>query len=58
MYSSVSSPLPLAKSLFFPMILKPHFCSTLIEPMVVRCCPRENRPIYNQVEHPIERLSR
>ena len=27
MYSSVFSPLPLAKSLFFPMILKPHFCS-------------------------------
>ena len=34
MYSSVSSPLPLAKSLFFPMILKPHFCSTLIDPML------------------------
>ena len=34
MYSSVSSPLPLAKSLFFPMISKPHFCSTLIDPML------------------------
>ena len=34
MYSSVSSPLSLAKSLFFPMILKPHFCSTRIDPML------------------------
>ena len=29
MYSSVSSPLPLAKSLFFPMILKPQFSAAL-----------------------------
>ena len=34
MYSSVSSPLPLAKPLFFPMILKPHFCSTFIDPIL------------------------
>src|SRR5215475_11679749 len=25
---------------------------------VVRCCPGENRPIYNKIEHPIKRLSR
>src|SRR6201993_3764164 len=24
---------------------------------VVRCCPGENRPIYNKAEHPIERLN-
>lgn len=27
-------------------------------PDVVRCCPGENRPIYNKVEHPVERLRR
>ena len=58
MYSSVSSPLPLAKSLFFPMILKPHFCSTLIDAMLSVAARAKNRPIYNKLEHPIERLSR
>ena len=38
------------------MILN-RFLRTLIARMD-RCCPGENRPIYNKVEHPIERLSR
>ena len=58
MYSPVSSPLPLAKSLFFPMIFKTAFLQHSYRPDVVPCRPGENRPIYNKMEHPIERLSR
>ena len=35
MYSSVSSPLPLAKSLFFPMILKPQMASVFLPLTIV-----------------------
>src|SRR6266436_9027714 len=38
--------------------LKTAFLQHPYRPDVVRCCPGENRPIYNKVEHPIERLSR
>ena len=37
---------------------KTAFLQHSYRPDVVRCCPGENRPIYNKVEHPIERLSR
>src|ERR1700757_3313755 len=58
MYSSVSSPLPFAKSLIFPMIFKTAFLQHSYRPDVVCCRPGENRPIYNKVGHPLERLSR
>jgi hypothetical protein len=58
MYSSVSSPLPLAKSLFFSDDFETAFLQHSYRRDVVRWCPGENRPIYNKVEHPIERLSR
>src|SRR6266513_2572939 len=37
---------------------KTAFLQHSYRPDVVRCRPGENRPIYNKVEHPIERLSR
>ena len=37
---------------------KTAFLQHSYRPDVVRCCPGENRRIYNKVEHPIERLSR
>ncbi len=37
---------------------KTAFLQHSYRPDVVRCCPGDNRPIYNKVEHPIERLSR
>ena len=37
---------------------KTAFLQHSYRPDVVRCCPGENRPIYNKVKHPIERLSR
>src|SRR6266513_4754336 len=37
---------------------KTAFLQHSYRPDVVRCCPGENRPIYNKMEHPIERLSR
>ena len=37
---------------------KTAFLQHFYRPDVVRCCPGENRPIYNQVEHQSERLSR
>src|SRR6266566_2399518 len=37
---------------------KTAFLQHSYRPDVVRCCPGEYRPIYNKVEHPIERLSR
>jgi hypothetical protein len=37
---------------------KTAFLQHSYRPDVVRCCPGENRPIYNEAEHPIERLSR
>jgi hypothetical protein len=37
---------------------KTAFLQHSYRPDVVRCCSGENRPIYNKVEHPIERLSR
>jgi hypothetical protein len=43
MYSSVSSPLPLAKSLFF-FDFKTAFLQHSYRPDVVRCCLGENRP--------------
>ena len=37
---------------------KTAFLQHSYRPDIVRCCPGENRPIYNKVEHPIEPLSR
>ena len=37
---------------------KTAFLQHFYRPDVVRCCPGENRPLYNEVEHPRERLSR
>src|ERR1700758_5306375 len=37
---------------------KTAFLQHSYRPDVVRCRPGENRPIYNKVEHPLERLSR
>ena len=37
---------------------KTAFLQHSYRPDVVRCCPGENRPLYNKVEHPRERLSR
>ena len=37
---------------------KTAFLQHSYRPDVVPCCPGENRPIYNKVEHPIECLSR
>jgi hypothetical protein len=42
----------------FPMILKPHFCSTLIDPMLSVAARAKIGRSTNKVEHPIERLSR
>jgi hypothetical protein len=42
----------------FPDDFKTAFLQHSSRPDVVHCCPGENRPIYNKVEHPIERLSR
>ena len=57
MYSSVPSPLPLAKSLFFSDDFKTAFLQHSDRPEVVGCCAGENGPSYNQVEHPVEGLS-
>ena len=44
--------------LVFSDDFKTAFLQHSYRPDVVRCCPGENRAIYNKAEHPIERLSR
>src|SRR5262249_504722 len=48
----------IGKILVFSDDFKTAFLQPSYRPGVVRCCPGENRPIYNKAEHPIERLSR
>ena len=57
MYSSVPSP-PIGEIFVFSDDFKTAFLQHSYRPDVVPCCPGENRPIYNKMEHPIERLSR
>ena len=48
----------LGETFVFSDDFKTAFLQHSYRPDVVRCCPGENRPIYDKVEHPIERLSR
>src|ERR1700693_3771756 len=48
----------IGESFVFSDDFKTAFLQHSYRPDVVRCCLGENRPIYNKVEHPIERLSR
>src|SRR5436305_13307753 len=56
-YSSVSSPLPLAKSLFSSIILKSHFCNTLIDLLLSFAALCEKWPMGNFLKQLFEGLS-
>src|SRR6266487_7068026 len=56
-YSSVSSPLPWAKSLFSSIILKSHFCNTLIDLMLSFAGSCEKWPMGNFLKQFFEGLS-